>query len=109
MTKTVDPVAAYAGGHTVEDIGRYVDRTLLADVERYAYRVFVSRADIDDLAGPDPTGIAPLLRMDINILDAQLIIAAHLRALCARPRRHIPPALIPTVTSQETLWPRTTR
>ncbi|WP_433513823.1 hypothetical protein ACQP2T_61465 [Nonomuraea sp. CA-143628] len=89
-------------------IGRYVERTLLADVERYAHRMFISRAELGDLAGWNPTGLAPFLR-DIGLLDAQLIIATHLRKLRARPRWHVPPPLYPTLTSLETSWPRTTR
>ncbi|TMR92583.1 hypothetical protein [Nonomuraea basaltis] len=90
-----------------EDFSRYVERTLLADVERYVNRVFLSRAELDDLAGWNPTGLAPLLR-EIGLFDVQLVIATHLRTLRARSRRHVPPALLPTLTSQETPWPRTT-
>ncbi|MEU4231111.1 hypothetical protein AB0F17_43040 [Nonomuraea sp. NPDC026600] len=100
--------------HTVHDeatedfsASRYVERTLLADVERNVQRVFLSRDELDDLAGWNPTGLAPFLR-NVGVLDAQLTIATHLRALRARPRRHVPPALYPTLTSLETSWPRTT-
>jgi hypothetical protein len=86
------------------DADRYVERTLLADVERYAHRVFVSRTDLEDLTGGDPTGRLPFLR-DVGTFDAQLVIALHFRALRARPRRDVPPALLPTLTSQETPWP----
>ncbi|MFI6900325.1 hypothetical protein ACIBKY_03635 [Nonomuraea sp. NPDC050394] len=83
------------------DIGQHVERTLLADVTRYEHRLFVSRAELDAAAAGNPTGLAPFLR-NIELFDAQLTIATHLRKLRARPRRHIPPALFPTLAAQET-------
>ncbi|MEU6712964.1 hypothetical protein ABZ897_15900 [Nonomuraea sp. NPDC046802] len=95
------------------DLRQHVDRALLAGVERYTHQVFVSRAELDDLTSSAPIGLTPLLRMDIRILEAQLTIEAHLRALAARPRRDVPPALHPSLprptTMEVTTWPRPTR
>ncbi|MEU4513108.1 hypothetical protein AB0G05_26740 [Nonomuraea wenchangensis] len=87
-------------------------REALAEgAERYIRSLFFGE-EPEGLTSRPPAGIAPLLLVDADasVLDAQLIVAAHLRRLRARPRRHVPPALIPTLTHHlETSWPRPTR
>jgi hypothetical protein len=109
----------FACGHTVEDpdVRQYVDRALADGVERYAHRIFISDTELDDLAGSNPTGLAALFlrdtRRNLIVHEAEQIIADHWRALLARPRREVPPALHPTLARSTwkgiRLWPRPTR
>ncbi|MFC5828795.1 hypothetical protein [Nonomuraea insulae] len=98
-----------------EDFRAYMERSLLAGVERYVNRVFISGAELDDLTGSNPTGLSPFLRdiqRDSIVHEAARIIADHRHALLTRSRREIPPALHPHARPlhlvKESAWPRPT-
>ncbi|MFI6536669.1 hypothetical protein ACIBHY_29755 [Nonomuraea sp. NPDC050547] len=92
-----------SGGNSLAE---YVDRLLKHQVELYEHYVLLHGNQLADLP---PSGLASRIgHFQPELMEARFIIAKHLRSLRARPRPHIPPALLLTLTAQETPWPRST-